>query len=185
MASNASVTFSRRQVAALLGIEESQVKGKDNDVFHPDKAPDGSLRYSADEVLAVLERPDDTAGGTPSGTVCATAFELFMAGKSLAETVIALKQPPAVVLALRAEFDSMAGCLTVSQATVSMIEKASRQVVRSEEQLLTLISGLQRECEAAYEQGFAEGNDTGKILDPITGNMIPVRAAVMSSNAKR
>jgi hypothetical protein len=185
MASNASVTFSRRQVAALLGIEESQVRGKDNDVFHPERGPDGSLRYGADEVLAVLERPDDTADAAPSGTVCATAFELFIAGKSLAETVIALKQPPAVVLALRAEFDSMAGCLTVSQATVSMIEKASRQVVRSEEQLLTLISGLQREREAAYEQGFAEANDTGKILDPITGNMIPVRAAVMSSNAKR
>ena len=100
MASNTSVAFTRRQVAILLGIGESQVREKDNDVFHPQRAPDGSLRYGADEVLAVLKRPDSTVDAAPSGTVCATAFELFMAGKGLAETVIALKQPPAVVLAL-------------------------------------------------------------------------------------
>ena len=79
----------------------------------------------------------------------------------------------------------MAGFLTVSQPTVSMIEKASRQLVRSEEQLLALISGLQREREAAYEQGFTDANDAGKILDPNTGNMVAVKATVMPSGAKR
>lgn len=177
MMNKTSIKLTRRQAAAVLGISESELKSKDGEVLHPTKASDGSWVYSADEV-GLLARGGDSTVNTPStGATCGTAFELFTAGKSMTEVVIALKQPPATVRALRSEYDSMAGCLTLSTATVLLIERSSRTTVRDEQQLLGLIESLRCERDAAYQRGRADANDWGEVLDRNTGRMKPVNPA--------
>lgn len=174
MTNKTSIKLTRRQVAAVLAISEAEVRSKDNEILHPTKGSDGSWVYAAEEVGFVARGGDSPANVPPTGATCAMAFELFAAGKSMSEVVIALKQQPAAVRTLRAEYDSMVGCLTLSKATVMLLEKASRSSVRDEQQLLDLIGGLRRECEAAYQEGYSDAGDWGEVLDPRTGKMKPL-----------
>lgn len=181
MTTKPETLLTRRQVAALLGIGESEVKQKDGTIFHPTKAPDGSFRYAVEELLSVLQPPAVTEPETsPDGATCAAAFALFAEGKNLTETVIALKQPPTLVRALRAEFDSMAGTLTVPAETVGLIEAYSKSTVRNANQLLALIDLLRTERDTAYEQGLEDACDQGSVLDPRTGQMVPIGNLVPS-----
>ena len=175
MTAKTDTLLSRRQIAAILGISEGEVKQRDNTVFHPTKAADGSFRYSINELLSALRSPTGHDGETASdGATFAKAFVLFSEGKNLMEAVIALQQPPAVVRALRAEFDSMAGTLTIPIETVALIEAASKKAVRNADQLLELFDSLRTERSAAYEQGLEDANNYGDVLDPRTGQLVPL-----------
>jgi hypothetical protein len=181
MTSNTQTVFSRRQVAVLVGVSEDEVKEKDGSIFHPTKGPDGSLRYASDEVIPAMNG-NGGDGPVPTGAICATAFELFQAGKNLPDVVISLKQSPAMIRALRAEYDAMAGCLTLPSETMSLISKISCRTVGDASDVLKLIDSLRAERDAAYEQGFADASDPGEVLDPQTGKMISVGSIVARSS---
>ena len=180
MTSSTQTLFSRHQVAVLLGVSDDEVKEKDGSIFHPTKGPDGSWRYPSDEILAALSG-DGGDVQVPTGAICALAFELFQEGKTLPAVVIALKQSPAMIRALRTEFDAMAGCLTLPSETMSLIRKVSCRTVSDASDVLTFIDSLRVERDAAYEQGFADASDTGEVLDPQTGKMISVASIVARS----
>ena len=60
---NRATLLTRRQVAALLGIAEADVRARDNEAFHPIKGPDGSWRYPPEEVAAEVFIPLTVGGG--------------------------------------------------------------------------------------------------------------------------
>jgi hypothetical protein len=173
MGSN-SILLSRRQTAAILGVTEAEVKARDNVTFHPTKGNDGSWRYQPEEVAAVLR---GVAGGEPglqpNGAVCSAAFESFRDGKSLPEVVIVLKQSPGVIRELRTEYDAMAACLTLGPASLDRMAEILRARPRDEAHLVELVLDLrgrvQREYQRGHEDGLAEANDLGEIVDPSTG----------------
>jgi hypothetical protein len=173
MGSNSSL-LSRRQTAALLGVSEAEVKARDNVTFHPTKANDGSWRYQPEEVAAVLR---GVSGGEPdvqpNGAVCAAAFESFRDGKSLPDTVISLKQSPAVIRQLRADFDAMAACLTLGPASLDRLAEVLRTRPKDEQHMVELVSELngrlRHEYERGHEDGLAEASDLGEIVDLSTG----------------
>jgi hypothetical protein len=172
--------LTRRQVAALLGVSETEVKARDNEAFHPTKGADGSWRYPPEEVAAVLRGlVVADSGAEPPGAVCAAAFELFEAGKKLPEVVIALKQPPALVRSLRSEYDVMAASLTITPASVAHMAQALRTPIRDEVHLVSLVADLgerfSREYQRGYDAGFADASDLGEIVDPITGKSRPLK----------
>ena len=178
MTNNAPTFFSRRQVAVLLGTSEDEVKEKDSTAFHPTKGPDGSWRYAADQVISVLSEDDEGSSDSPTGAICALAFELFQQGKDLPTVVISSKQSPTMVRALRAEYDAMVGSLTIPSETMSLIRKLSRKAVGSASDILELIDSLRAERDTAYEQGLADASDAGEVLDPQTDKMISVGSLI-------
>lgn len=183
MTNNAPTFYSCRQVAALFDTSEDEVKKMDNTAFHPSKGPDGSLRYSAEAVVQALKANSEALGeATTPGAICALAFELFQAGKSLTEVVISLKQSPETVSVLREKYDVMAGSLTLPSETVSLIRKVSCRTVGNAIDVLKLIDSLRAERDAAYDQGFADASDTGEVLDPQTGKMTSVASIIARSS---
>ncbi len=186
---NTATLLTRRQVAALLGVSESEVKARDNVALHPIKGADGSWRYPPEEIAAILRGlvvGDSTA--EPSGAVCAAAFELFDAGKNLPSVVITLKQSPALVRSLRSEYDVMAASLTVTPASVAHIAQALGTPIRDEAQLVLLIADLRerfgQEYQRGYDAGLADANDLGEIVDPITGKPRPLKPDDVAAGAK-
>ena len=178
MTNNTTIFFSRRQVAALFASED-EVKKLDNTTFHPSKGPDGSLRYPAEAVVQALKASSKALGeATAPGAICASAFELFQAGKSLPDVVISLKESPETVCALRAKFDAMTGSLTLPSETLSLIRKVSCRTVGNASDIMKLIDSLRAERDAAYDQGFADASDTGEVLDPQTGKMTSVASII-------
>ena len=181
--------LTRRQVAALLGVSETEVKARDNEAFHPTKGADGSWRYPPEEVAAVLRGlVAGDSGAEPTGAVCAAAFELFEAGKKLPEVVIALKQPPALVRSLRSEYDVMAASLTITPVSVAHMAQALRTPIRDEAQLVSLVADLgerfSREYQRGYDAGFADANDLGEIVDPLTGKPRPLKPDDVAAGSK-
>jgi hypothetical protein len=179
MASNATL-LTRRQTAALLGVPEAEVKARDNEAFHPVKGPDGGWRYQPEEVAVVLRGAfGDRPGAEPTGSVCADAFELFQAGKKLTEVVIALKQPPALVRSLRAEFDAMALSLTIAPTSVETMAKVLGTTIRDEAHLVALVEAFSDRLRLEYRNGYGAGmtdaNDLGEIVDPGTGKKRPLK----------
>ena len=181
MASTATL-LTRRQVAALLGVTEAEVKTRDNVTFHPTKAPDGSYRYEPQEVAAVLRGTvDGEPGAETTGAVCSAAFELFRDGKSLPDAVIMLKQPPAVIRGLRGEYDQMATCLTIGPSALEPLANLLRGRPRDETHLVELVSALSErlrdEYRRGHEDGVAEATDLGEIVDPASGQKRPLGQA--------
>jgi hypothetical protein len=181
MATTATL-LSRRQVAALLGVTEAEVRTRDNLTFHPTKAADGSYRYEPQEVAAVLRGvAGGEPGAEPSGAVCGAAFELFKDAKSLPEAVIALKQVPSVIRGLRVEYDAMTSCLTIGQPSIETLAKILRGRPRDEAHLVELTTALSEQVQAEYrrghEAGLADASDLGEIVDPSTGQKRPLGQA--------
>jgi hypothetical protein len=181
--------LTRRQVAALLGTTEAEVKSQDNAVFHPVKGPDGSWRYPPDEVSGVLRGV--IAGHDavqPPGAVCAAAFELFQKDTKLPNVVIALKKSPALVRSLRAEYDAMAASLTVAPETLARLERIVRAPIRDEGRLVTLIENLGGRVRDEYERGYGAGldeaQDAGEIVDLETGEKRRLDSAEIATRAK-
>jgi len=181
--------LTRRQVAALLDTTEAEVKAQDNAVFHPVKGPDGSWRYPPDEVSGVLRgvvAGHDTV--EPAGAVCAAAFELFQKDTRLPNVVIALKQAPALVRSLRAEYDAMAASLTVTPETLTRLERIVRTPIRDEGRLLSMIENLGERVRGEYERGYKAGledaQDAGEIVDPETGEKRRLNPAEMATRAR-
>ena len=179
MGTNATL-LTRRQAAALLGVTETEVRARDNVTFHPTKAPDGSWRYQPEEVAAVLRGVSGGEPGVePNGAVAAAAFESFRDGKSLADTVISLKQAPAVVRDLRAEYDAMVACLTIDGSSLETLAKVLRNRPRDAAHLVEIATALaelaQREYQRGYDDGLADATDCGEIVDPKTGQKSALR----------
>jgi hypothetical protein len=161
-------------------VPEAEVKARDNEAFHPVKGPDGGWRYQPEEVAAVLRGAfGDRPGAEPTGSVCADAFELFQAGKKLTEVVIALKQPPALVRSLRAEFDAMALSLTIAPTSIETMAKVLGTTIRDEAHLVALVEAfgdrLRIEYRNGYGAGMTDANDLGEIVDPRTGEKRPLK----------
>jgi hypothetical protein len=176
---NTATLLSRRQVAALLGVSEAEVKSRDNLTFHPSKAADGSYRYEPQEVAAVLRGvAGGEPGAEPNGAVCSAAFGLFKDGKSLPEAVIALKQVPSVIRGLRVEYDAMTSCLTIGQPSLETLTQVFRGRPRDEAHLVELITALSEQLATEYrrghDDGVAEATDLGEIVDPSTGKKRPL-----------
>lgn len=189
MASN-STLLSRRQVAALLASSEAEVRARDNVTFHPTKAADGSWRYEPAEVSAVLRGvAGDDPGREPNGAACAAAFELFKTGTSLADTVISLKQPPAIVRGLRTEYDAMTACLTIDQSALEMLAKLLHARPRDGAHLVEMAAALaertQNEYQTGYNDGLADATDCGEIVDPNTGQKRPLEQEDIAAGALR
>jgi hypothetical protein len=188
MASNAAL-LTRRQVAALLGTTEEEVKTRDNVAFHPTKGSDGSWRYEPSEVSAVLRGVvgDDT-GGSPNGAVCGAAFELFKEGKALADMVINLKQPPAVVRGLRSEFDAMVASLTIDQSSLEALAKVLPVRARNGAHLAEMVVALEQRAEQQYQRGYDDGladaTDCGEIVDLKTGQRRTLRPETVDASAR-
>jgi len=188
MASNPTY-LSRRQVAALLGVDEADVKSRDNATFHPVKVADGSWRYPPEEVAAVLRGlVADDGTGELSGAVCAEVFQQFKASKPMADVVIAVRQPPAVVRTLKVEYDSMTESLTISKDTLHAMEKVLGTVPKDESKLTELVNLLAERCHQEYRRGYADGaaeaGDMGEIVDPSSGKTRPVAAHDIATAAK-
>jgi hypothetical protein len=186
---NTATLLTRRQVAALLGVSEGEIKARDNMAFHPVKGADGSWRYPPEEVAAILRGlVVGDSGAEPNGAVCAAAFELFQAGKNLPAVVIALKQPPALVRNLRSEYDVLAASLTVTPASVAHIAQVLEAPIPDEAQLVLLIADLRerfgQEYQRGYDAGLADANDLGEIVDPITGKPRPLKPDDVAAGAK-
>jgi hypothetical protein len=166
--------LTRRQVAALLGATETEVKARDGDTLHPVKGPDGSWRYPTEDVARLLRGAVACdSEGPPDGATCAAAFELFQAGKKMTDVVVALKQQPSVIRGLRAEYDAMAASLTVAPESLAAIGRLCRTVVRDEAQLLALVTALEEgrkgEYQRGYDAGVVDASDLGEVVDPATG----------------
>jgi hypothetical protein len=185
-----SATFlTRRQVAALLDTSETEVKARDNEVFHPVKGPDGSYRYPPDEVSGVLRGAISGDGYIePAGAICAAAFELFQKNTKLPDVVIVLKQAPALVRALRAEYDAMAAALTIAPATLATLERIVRIPVRDEAGFVSLVESLgervRAEFERGYKAGLEEAQDAGEIVDPESGKKRRLDPAEVAAHAR-
>jgi hypothetical protein len=185
-----SATFlTRRQVAALLDTSEAEVKARDNEVFHPVKGPDGSYRYPPDGVSALLRGAIAGHGYIEhAGAVCASAFELFQKNAKLPDVVIALKQPPALVNSLRAEYDAMAAALTIAPNTLATLERIVRIPVRDEAGLVSLVENLGERVRAEYERGYKAGleeaQDAGEIVDVESGEKRRLDPAEVAAHAR-
>jgi hypothetical protein len=123
--------LTRGQVAELLGIPESDVGRMDGRLLHPVRTGDRRWLYELTELRALLDRSNGTSGGKPivSGETTAQVFELFEAGKTLAQAVIATQQTADTIMHLRAQYDRMAGTMVLSSETVLQASEGARQGV--------------------------------------------------------
>jgi hypothetical protein len=188
MATNATY-LTRRQVAALLGIAEAEVKTRDNMTFHPVKAADGSWRYPPEEIAAVLRGlVADDATVEPNGAICAGAFQQFRDGKTLVDVVIGLKLEPPAVRRLRAEFDSMTASLTIESATLQAMGKLLGTMPKDETSVVDLVTALVDKAASEYRRGYADGlaeaGDLGEIVDPDTGRKRPLAPHEVTAAAR-
>jgi hypothetical protein len=181
--------LTRRQVAALLGITESEVKARDNETFHPVKGPDGSWRYPADVVANVLRGFSGVhVDQEPPGAICAAAFELFQKGTKLPDVVISLKQQPTLIRTLRTEYDSMAKTLTVGAEALVTLGKLAQSPIHDAAELVALLERLGDRLHSEYERGFKDGlsesRDFGEIVDPDSGIKRPLVTADLAIHTK-
>jgi hypothetical protein len=152
-------------VAEVFGLDEARVAQLDGRELHPIRRSDGSWTYEPREVGALV------AGQTVSGPVTARAFEMFVAGKSDADVVIATLQPARRIRELRQEYDEMSGCLTIDRARVARLSAALgvSAIPTAEELVTTVTSGLASRWRSGFEEGRAEVEDFGEVVNPATG----------------
>jgi hypothetical protein len=184
------VHLTRRQVAALLGVSETDVKARDGEAFHPAKGPDGSWRYLPEEVSAAIRGTLHSLGSSQQtpGSVCADAFTAFQSGKDLAETVILLKQAPEIVRSLRSEYDSMVKTLTIPGAATAALEKLTGRTIQSGQELAAVLAELPERIEVEFLRGYQAGSqdadDFGELVDVSSGERRTVSRQETESNLR-
>ena len=126
---NGADAVTRAGAAALLSVSASTVRRLEGKELHPTVGADGVRRFERAEVEALAARRGNGSanGGTvdaavaPSGgsatsadgELAARAFELFTAGRSPAEVVIALREPPDAIVALFKQWAALTGMIVV------------------------------------------------------------------------
>ena len=86
--------LTRSQAAELLGVTEREVSRMDGHLLHPNRSGDRRWLYDPAELRAILDRSGGRPFGPPTvnGDTTAAVFELFEAGRTLPQVVIATKQ---------------------------------------------------------------------------------------------
>lgn len=167
--------LTRLQVAELLGITDRDVARMDGRQLHPTRALDRAWRYDAREVRALmLNGPDARSAADapePDGEVTAAAFALFQARKATYTAVIELRQPASVVQRLRAQYDDMRGSLALPAAVVGELRGSLERPFSTPRQL---VEAVRDALEARFDEGRAEAQDCGAVLDPVSGKLRPV-----------
>lgn len=106
--------LNRRQVAAVLGVDERRIKSMDGRELHPIVGRDRSCMYAPREIGKMA-----AFGGTASGALTAQVFALLRDGaKSLPDIAIETLQSARQIRELCADYDDLAGSLTLDKATV-------------------------------------------------------------------
>lgn len=108
-------TLTRAQVAERLGVSLSSVRRLEWDRLHPDVDDLGVHRFDPAEVDALgpvrrrapprVRAPEDRERAR-RGRLAAKVFRLFARGASLAQVVVATKEPPEVIRALYHEWST-------------------------------------------------------------------------------
>ncbi len=164
--------LTRRQVAEVLGVAEDEVERLDGRALHPKRSEqDRAWRYDPAEVRSLAAGASRLEPANGSGAEDAAAFELFEAGKTLPQVVIATKLPAERVAKLRSAYDLMAGELVLSAQVVANLRRTlGPTAVASGEKLAAAIEqSLQREYEQGFADGLEEADGAGEVVDPKTG----------------
>jgi hypothetical protein len=164
--------LTRAQVAELLGIPESEVGRMDGRLLHPVRTDDRRWLYELAEVRTLLDRTNGSAGGKPivSGETTAQVFELFEAGKTLTQAVIATQQTADTIMHLRAYYAQMTGTMVLSADALSGLRKAIGREFRPE----TLVEVVQSALHQMFEEGREDAMELGFVRDRKTGEMKPI-----------
>lgn len=164
--------LTRGQVAELLGIPESEVGRMDGRLLHPVRTGDRRWLYELSELRGLLDRSNGPLRGSPvvTGETAAAVFELFEAGKSLPQVVIATKQAPLAVENLRVAYDRMARSMALPADAVSQL----RSLIGIEFRADTLVKAVQVALSRVFREGREDGADFGVVRDPKTGEMRPI-----------
>ena len=157
--------LTRRQVARVIGLDERRVAQMDGRELHPIRRVDGSWTYDPGEVGAIV------TSGSVTGTVTARSFEMFMAGKSDPEVVVATLQPARRIRELRAEYDEMAGSTTLDRTTVEELKHALglNALPGGPSLAETVRAALEARYRAGFLEGRADAEDYGEVTNPVTG----------------
>jgi hypothetical protein len=106
-------TLTRVQVAKRLGISTSSVRRLEWDQLHPAVDARGVHRFDPAEVDRVARPHRSRIGGAPGrkksprrGRLAAEVFRMFGRHMTLAQIVVATKQPPALVRNLYREWST-------------------------------------------------------------------------------
>lgn len=103
---------SRGDVARLLNITKSTVRGLEGRAITPVRDASGTVRFDPKEVRALIQRrgvaAPDPHGHVP-GAICSRIFQLFQERKSIDEIVVLTQQTPQTVRALYVEFQTPLG----------------------------------------------------------------------------
>ncbi len=160
------------QMAELLGIPESEVSRMDGRLLHPVRTGDRRWLYDLAELRALLDRSSEPRGGRPivSGETTAEVFELFEAGKTLAQALIATRQTAETIMHLRAEYDRMVGAMVLPAATVSEL----RTAIGMDFGAHTVVEVVKAALLRMFQEGREYETDLGVVLDPRTGKMKPI-----------
>lgn len=138
--------------------------------LHPWQEKDRRWRYRPAEVArAILLR--NAADPHTEGKVAAQAFAMFQQQSSLAEVVIATEQPATAVKQLFADYAELTGAILLSAENVATLrEAAGLQATASGDALASAAaSEIARRYTQGLEDGRAEAEDFGEIVDPKTG----------------
>ncbi len=175
MISPAARGLTRSQVADILGVTDRDVARMDGRQLHPTRTADRAWRYDAREVRAYLvstvaARIADVHPEA-DGDTTAAAFTLFQTRKATASAVIELRQPVSVVLRLREQYDEMRGSLTLPASVLAELRACLEQGFSTPR---ALVKAVREALEARFDEGRAEAQDCGAVLDPATGKLRPV-----------
>lgn len=137
--------------------------------LHPIRGADRVWRYPIDEVRQLLQ-----PAGEPGldGETAAAAFAMFESRKSVAKVVVALKRPPAMIIGLRREYDDMKNSLILPRVVVIDLRRMLGRDFRNGREL---VEAIRDALDRSYQEGRSEAEECGRVLDPMTGKMRPVR----------
>ncbi len=98
--------LTRAAVARRLGIGITTVRRLEGTTLHPTVGPGGVRQFSAEEVerLASQRSAKSPAPTSTAGEVAAEAFRMFRDGYDFPDIVIRLRQTPAVIRQLFADY---------------------------------------------------------------------------------
>lgn len=168
--------LSRSQAAEILGVTEREISKMDGRQLNPRRAADRRWVYDISEIRALLDGRGAHGAASPArtivdGDISAAAFELFEAGETLPQVVIATRQTAATILHLRADYDGMLGSMSLSAKAVARLRKMLGDSSWDGD---GLVDAVDRALVRSFNEGRAEATDCGQVLDRTTGKMRPI-----------
>ena len=170
--------LSRAQVAELLAISDVEVEKMHGRQLHPTRTTDRMWRYEIAEVRALIlrscreaEKLSEQPKIVIDGETTAKVFDLFDARRPLTKIVVMTRQPADVIMKARAQYDEMRGSLTLLKSAVTALQALLGQGFRTSPELLAATRSALRK---QFDEGFADANEYGVVLNTETGQMRPV-----------